>query len=182
MRTTTALFATVLVLFLIVSCDMGANLFTQDELGGMYTVELSQKGVALSDIGKATAAEPMSLSLSARSGAPDPAVLELRLAAADGSEAARLRFTDPSAVAADVRADSVSVPDLLGRLPPFLLPSDLPDGYYVLAATAYDDVGARLFGSEQVVLLWSGSLSAPAIAAHPGTVTTDGPVLFKLEG
>ena len=182
MRTMTTLFFTALILILSAGCDMGAQLFTQDELGGMYTVDLSQKGVALSEISQASVAEPLSLSMTARSGAPDPAVLELRLDFSDGTEAARLRFTDPSAIMPDDWTDAIQVPDLLGRLPPFLLPSGLPDGYYVLTATARDDVGAKLFGTERLVLLWGGLLSAPAIAAYPGTVTTGLPVLFKLEG
>ncbi len=165
---------------LAASCDLGPSVLTSDELGGLYSVELSQKGAILGNGAVPLVSEALELSIAARQGAPDPASLELVLENSQGGEEARRVFVDQSYRSAALSADALSVGDILDTLPPFLLPADLPDGYYILALEAKDDAGARLFASRRVLLIYTGPSFIPSISAHPGSAITESAVLLRL--
>ncbi len=162
------------------SCDLGPSVLTSDELGGLYRVELSQKGTILANGAMPLATEALELSIEARQGAPDPASIELVLENSQGGEEARRVFVDQSYRSAVLSPDMLAVGDILDTLPPFMLPADLSDGYYIVALEAKDDAGSLLFTARRVLLVYAGPSFIPSLSAHPGTVLTDGAVLLRL--
>jgi hypothetical protein len=173
-----AIFTLLGVLF--ASCDLGPSVLTSDELDGLYRVQLSQKGVTLSNGASALVTEALDLRIEARQSAPDPAALELVLENSQGGEEARRVFVDQSFRSATLSPNTLIVSDILATLPPLLLPADLSDGYYILKLEAKDDAGARLFSSRRVLLVYRGPSFIPTISAHPGTALTEGAVLLRL--
>jgi len=161
---------TILILGLIMAavsaCDIGTTLFTDEELDSMYEIGVSQSGSSISTGSRILGSMPIKLSVTSVDGAPEASSLDLQLLDANGNEASALSFpVDGTAVTA----------------PPVTLPEGLADGYYQLNVSLRDSGGKLLSSYSAVILVFSGSLPAPRLAAYPGELVTGGTTLLKLE-
>lgn len=161
-----------LILGFAASCDLGSALLTDDEIGEMYDIGILDGKAALSDGSEVAASRSLSLEVAALDGAPEPESLVVELLDAEGKPVASVTYGP------DAGADGA---DFLSDLPPFALPADLADGYYVLSATLKDAAGAVLTTWSVTVLSLGEPLAAPVVAVFPGTVRAGGTAFLKLE-
>ncbi len=89
---------------------------------------------------------------------------------------------EETVVAENLPGSVMIVDDLLRDIPPFTVPDDLPDGYYVLSVSVKNAAGKELSASSTVLLFFDGYLTAPSLAIYPGTVMAERVSLLKLEG
>lgn len=160
------------------ACELGSSLFTDDEIGSMYTITFSQDLVPLSPGARLSPSKPLSTSVAGMDGAPEAKSLLLRLLQAQDEVLASITFT----TAASTEEGVVTVKNFNSDIPPFTLPSDLADGYYLVEATLRDAGGATLSTNTTAILVYNASIPQPALAVYPGVVTPNEVSLLRLEG
>lgn len=167
--------AIALLIIALSSCDVGSSLYTEEELDRLFDVRVTHDGTRLEQGARLVAGQALEASVTSDSDARLASSLELRLAGADGIEAAAVRFSTAG------RPDSVLVPSITGQLPSFALPEDLADGYYALTAVIKDGAGETLSSTTTVVLVYEGRFDPPVLAAYPGGAVPGRVSLLRIE-
>ena len=160
----------------VLSCDVGPALFTDDELDSMYEVTLSlSDGQDLQPGAVVASRSVLEIGFETVEDAPSAVSLDLVLMDADEVPVATIRYSE------DPETKDVFVEDLTVSVPPFSVPDNLEDGYYIVRIRVYDAAGALLSEWTSSLLLYEGVIPPPAISVYPGTVFKQRTSLLKLE-
>jgi len=169
------------ILFLVsiemMGCTMGSSLFTEEELGNMYQIAVSRDGTTLESGARISTTTKLGLSIAGIDGAPEADSVELLLSYPDGTLAASILF---STAETSVR-EAIVVKDFEKDVPPFTMPDDLPDGYYVLQLQIKNAADGILSKHSTAVLLYEGAIPVPSLAVYPGSVIAGDVSLIRLE-
>ncbi len=161
----------------MISCSMGSGLFTEEELGNMYQIVVSRDGKALDSGARISTTTELGLSIAGIDGAPEADSAELLLSYPDGTLAASILFST-----ADTSAgEAIVVKDFEKDVPPFTVPANLPDGYYVLQLQIKNAADGTLSKFSTAILLYTGDVPAPSLAVYPGSVIAGAVSLIRLE-
>lgn len=159
------------------SCDLGNTLFTDDEIGSMYTITFSQDMAPIASGARLSLSKPLGTSVSGMDGAPDATSLLLRLLKTDGEEVASITFS----TATNPEEGVIRVKNFSNDIPPFTLP-ELGNGYYLVEATLRNTAGAPLSNNTTAILIFDTTIPQSALAVYPGRVIPNEVSLLRLEG
>ena len=121
---------------LYAGCDVPSSLLSDEERNSLYTMEISQGDRSLASGVSLLPGGSLALSIGAMTGAKSPDSLSLDLVDSSGTTLASLAYAvGGSAKGLDSGTNVVPVANLVGQLPSFSLPSNLPPGYYSLLAS-----------------------------------------------
>lgn len=169
------------ILFLVslgmMGCTMGSGLFTEEELGNMYQIVVSKDGTALDSGARISTTTKLGLSIEGIDGAPEADSVELLLSYPDGTLAASILFSTAETNA----PESIVVKDFEKDVPPFTMPKNLPDGYYILQLQIKNATEGILSKHSTAVLLYEGVIPTPSLAVYPGSVIAGDVSLIRLE-
>lgn len=166
------------------ACDDGIGLLTMDERQSLYRAEASGKGSAL----PVSAANPgavldpsggIRIAFETLRGSEEPAELTVTLRSGAGDLATAVRYrAGTTAATSESEVPELRVPSLASFSATLEVPSEFPDGYYLLVLDARSSRSESLSYSEIGLFLARKPLPSPSILAYPANPSPGSRVLL----
>lgn len=157
------------------SCDIGTALYSEKELEKMYGTDFYSGNKKLENGSVVSRGIELKAVLTNESDSRLPYSIEINVKDIANNQLAKLVFTLGEEIG------SIKVASLTDNLPPFKLPENLPDGYYIINSIAKDKDGTKISSTELAILNYNGLFETAILTAYPGNAKAERTSLFKLE-
>ncbi|GEM_PF-1642771 len=173
----------------VLSCGMSTGLLSDSERSSLYALNMdAQDGSPIVDGAVLAPGTGISAIVAKKSGAGDPAALDLSLAGLDGTPAAALHFASPAAKSTPnvgssqtaLLSSSVSVARIDGKLDGFAIPAGLPSGAYELSVSVSGPDGSLLLQEQLHLFVGASNPMIDSVSAFPPAIEPGAAALLGL--
>ncbi len=178
MRNFSSIFAGIVLLITLASCNMGSDVFTQKELDKMYILDITQSEKAIDRGLPLNISKGIDLSVTIMPGAPSPSFVHVLLLDSENKEQARISFAKKSGDP-DLAENFIVVTSFDAPLPPLILPAKLLPGYYLLSTQMLDQDNAVLSIINTPILVYDLAIPQMSISLFPAQLSASKSALFK---